>query len=94
MGTVYQAEQEHLAARRAESHQARRLERPAIRRFEQESEALARLQHPGIAQVYEAGAADTEFGPQPYFAMEFIHGLPLCEYAAAHHLSTRARLES
>src|SRR3989449_11555870 len=43
-------------------------------RFEQESEALARLQHPGIAQIYESVTADTGLGPQPYFAMEFIRG--------------------
>ena len=48
-----------------------------LRRFRQESQALARLQHPGIAQIYESGTADTGFGPQPYFAMELIRGLPL-----------------
>ncbi len=94
MGAVYQAEQEQprrtVALKVIKSAWA---SPELVRRFEQESEALARLQHPGIAQVYEAGAADTESGPQPYFAMEFIHGQPLCEYAAAHHLSTRARLE-
>jgi eukaryotic-like serine/threonine-protein kinase len=94
MGAVYQAEQEQprrtVALKVIKSVWA---SPELVRRFEQESEALARLQHPGIAQVYEAGAADTESGPQPYFAMEFIHGQTLCEYAAAHHLSTRARLE-
>src|SRR5262249_939599 len=33
------------------------------------------------------------FGPQPYFAMEFIHGVPLCEYAESRQLNTRHRLE-
>jgi serine/threonine protein kinase len=61
-------------------------------RFEQESQALGRLQHPGIAQIYEAGTADTGFGPQPYFAMEFIRGESLGEYAEAHQLNTRQRL--
>src|SRR5205809_1084836 len=56
-------------------------------------EELRRLQHPGIAQIYEAGAADTGFGPQPFFAMEFIRGLSLLEYANAHELDTRRRLE-
>jgi non-specific serine/threonine protein kinase/serine/threonine-protein kinase len=64
-----------------------------LRRFEHESQALGRLQHPGIAQIYEAGTADTGFGPQPYFAMEFIRGHPLREYAEAHHLDVRERLE-
>ncbi|MGD0135497.1 MAG: serine/threonine-protein kinase, partial [Bryobacteraceae bacterium] len=94
MGAVYQAEQEQprrtVALKVIKSVWANP---ELVRRFELESEALARLQHPGIAQVYEAGAAETESGPQPYFAMEFIHGQTLCEYAAAHHLSTRARLE-
>jgi eukaryotic-like serine/threonine-protein kinase len=63
MGAVYEAEQQ----------QPRRLValkviRPGwvtpdlLRRFAQESSALGRLQHPGIAQIYEAGAADTVFG--------------------------------
>jgi non-specific serine/threonine protein kinase/serine/threonine-protein kinase len=64
-----------------------------LRRFEQESQALGRLQHPGIAQIHEAGTADTGFGPQPYFAMEFIRGESLLEYAKAHELNARQRLE-
>src|SRR5262249_49353381 len=63
-------------------------------RFELESEALARLHHPGIAQVYEAGTADTGFGPQPFFAMEFIgEGQPLTEYATIRQLSIHQRME-
>ncbi|HET9216827.1 MAG TPA: serine/threonine-protein kinase [Terriglobia bacterium] len=64
-----------------------------LRRFEQESNALGRLQHHGIAQVYEAGTADTGFGPQPYFAMELIRGKTLLDYAESRALSTRDRLE-
>jgi serine/threonine protein kinase len=81
MGVVFEAEQEH--PRRIV---ALKVIKPGfanaelLRRFERESEILARLQHPGIAQIYEAGAADTGFGPQPYFAMEFIRGVPLREY--------------
>ncbi len=44
----------------------------ALRRFEYESQLLARLQHPGIAQVYEAGTHDDGTGPIPYFAMEYV----------------------
>lgn len=94
MGVVYEAEQD----------QPRRLValkviRPGLadpemlRRFDRESQALARLHHVGIAQIYEAGTAETRFGPQPYFAMEFIHGVPLRQYAESHRLSTRERLE-
>jgi tetratricopeptide (TPR) repeat protein len=62
-----------------------------LRRFQHESEALGRLQHSGIAQIYEAGTADTDFGPQPYFAMELIYGRPLHEYAEG--LNSREKLE-
>jgi len=64
-----------------------------LARFARESEALGRLQHPGIAQIYEAGTADSGFGPQPYFAMEFIRGESLLDYAEMHDLNTRQRLE-
>ena len=37
-----------------------------LRRFEREWQSLGRLQHPGIAQIYEAGTADTGAGTQPY----------------------------
>ena len=94
MGVVYEAEQDPL--RRTV---ALKIIKPGIaspellRRFEQESQALGRLQHPGIARIYDAGTADTGFGPQPYFAMEFIHGKNVKDYAEERHLSTRQRLE-
>jgi tetratricopeptide (TPR) repeat protein len=94
MGIVYEAEQEH--PRRTV---ALKVIKPGwatvemLRRFEQESQALGRLQHPGIAQIHEAATADAGAGPQPYFAMEFIRGDSLLAYAAAHHLNTRQRLE-
>jgi serine/threonine protein kinase len=64
-----------------------------LRRFDQEADALGRLQHPGIAQIYEAGTADSGFGPQPYFAMEFIAGWSLLEFAEERHLNSRDRLK-
>jgi non-specific serine/threonine protein kinase/serine/threonine-protein kinase len=75
MGSVYEAEQEH--PRRTVALKIIKLGMSSpelLRRFEQESQALGRLQHPGIAQIYEAGTVDTGFGPQPYFAMEFVRG--------------------
>jgi len=93
MGTVYEAEQEEprrvVALKVIKSGFANS---DRLRRFRQESQALARLQHPGIAQIYEFNTADTGFGPQPYFAMEFIRGLPLQQYADAHQLDTRQKL--
>jgi hypothetical protein len=94
MGSVYEAEQDH--PRRAV---ALKVIKPGfttpetLRRFERESQALGRLQHPGIAQIYDAGTADAGLGPQPYFAMEFILGETLTDYATAHQLDTRQRLE-
>lgn len=94
MGIVYEAEQD-LPRRIV----ALKIIKPGLatpellRRFEQESQALGRLQHPGIAQVYEAGTADTGFGPQPYFAMEFIQGKNVKDYAEERNLNTRQCLE-
>ncbi|MGH9645645.1 MAG: protein kinase domain-containing protein, partial [Bryobacteraceae bacterium] len=94
MGAVYEAEQENPHRTVALKVVRSALAAPELlRRFAQESQALARLQHPGIAQIYEAGAADTDLGPQPYFAMEFIHGLSLLEYARHHELQTRQQVE-
>jgi hypothetical protein len=94
MGAVYEAEQEQ--PRRVVALKVIKLgfcTTEGLRRFFHESQALARLQHPGIAQIYEAGTADTGFGPQPYFAMELIRGQSLVEHAEANRLSSRQRLE-
>ena len=94
MGSVYEAEQEHPHRTIALKVIKPGLASPVLlRRFEQEAEALGRLQHPGIAQIYEAGTADTGFGPQPYFAMELIRGVSLKEYARERGLDTRQRVE-
>jgi eukaryotic-like serine/threonine-protein kinase len=93
MGTVYEAVQEE--PRRVVALKVIKLGLATpdrLRRFRQESQALARLQHPGIAQIYESSTADTGLGPQPFFAMEFIRGLPLNKYAEVHQLDTRQKL--
>lgn len=61
-------------------------------RFERESQALALLHHPGIAQIYAASSTTTPIGELPYFAMEFIHGETLSNYANSHRLGIRQRL--
>jgi eukaryotic-like serine/threonine-protein kinase len=94
MGAVYEAEQNH--PRRSVALKVIRAAWASpelLRRFEQEAQALGRLHHPGIAQIYEAGSADAGFGVQPFFAMELIHGEPLVRYADEHKLNTRQRLE-
>ena len=91
MGTVYEAEQDDPRRTVALKVMRPGLDSPELRkRFAQEAQILGRLHHPGIAQVYEAGA--TEDG-QLYFAMEFIRGLPLDEHVRRHALDARARLE-
>ena len=65
----------------------------ALRRFEQETHLLGRLHHPRIAQIFEAGTADSGAGPQPYFAMELIAGTTLRKHAERPDLTTREKLE-
>lgn len=60
--------------------------RQVVRRFEYEAEVLGHLRHPGIAQIFEAGTAEIEtksgiLASQPFFAMEFIRGRSLIDYA-------------
>jgi tetratricopeptide (TPR) repeat protein len=92
MGTVYEAEQERprriVALKIIKPGLATT---PLLRRFEQECQVLGRLQHPGIAQIYEAGTADAGHGLQPYLAMELVRGTRLDEHAAK--LEIRARLD-
>ncbi|MEM8933830.1 MAG: serine/threonine-protein kinase, partial [Acidobacteriota bacterium] len=92
MGTVYLAEQSEPLPRRV----ALKLMRwgdahgEAIRRFELEREAMARMSHPAIAQVFDAGA--TEHG-QPFVVLEHIPGLPITSYCDLHRLDLRQRLD-
>ena len=64
-----------------------------IWRFARESEVLGRLQHPGIAQIYEAGTSEGPYGPQSFFAMELVRGQTLTDYAQSHSLPLNERLE-
>jgi serine/threonine protein kinase len=94
MGIVYLAQQD-----RPRRTVALKVIRPGIsttemlRRFEHEAQVLGRLQHPGIAQIFEAGTSNTGRGPQPYFAMELLCGRTLVQYATAAGLGTRERME-
>ncbi len=94
MGTVYEAETTN-PQRRVALKVIRRdfVSADLARRFARESEVLGRLQHPGIAQVFEAGTADGPHGEQSYFAMELVRGQPLTEYANSRALGLRDRLE-
>ena len=94
MGVVYEAEQDE--PRRTVALKLIRIDRLSPRarqRFAQEVEVLGHLQHPGIAQVYEVGSAETEWGTIPYFAMEMVRGLPLHHYAEQHELDCKGRID-
>jgi non-specific serine/threonine protein kinase/serine/threonine-protein kinase len=92
MGVVYEAEQEEPVRRRV----ALKLvkwgmdTREVLGRFDSERQALALMNHPNIASVYDAGA--TENG-RPYFAMEYVQGLAISEYCDHHRMSLPERLE-
>lgn len=61
-----------------------------IRQFNRERQLLARLEHPGIARLIDGGIT-TE--GQPWFAMEYVEGVPLDVYARQHRLNIRQRLD-
>ena len=61
-----------------------------VARFEAERQALAMMDHPNIARVFDGGATATG---EPYFVMELVQGPPITEYCDAQRLSTRERLD-
>ena len=61
----------------------------ARRRFLEERRILARLEHPGIARLYDGGVTDDG---TPYFVMEWVEGVPLTEYCRIRGLDLEARL--
>jgi len=94
MGAVWRAEQDH--PRRSVALKVIRsgvAARELLRRFELEASVLARLSHPGVAHVFDAGVWETPAGSCPFFVMELVEGAPLLEYAAAKNLSTGDRLQ-
>jgi serine/threonine protein kinase/tetratricopeptide (TPR) repeat protein len=92
MGEVFEAEQTEPIRRRV----ALKIikwgmdTKQVVARFESERQALALMDHPHIAKVFDAGA--TEQG-RPFFAMEYIKGMPITEYCDKHRLNNRQRLE-
>ncbi len=92
MGAVYLAEQKEPVERRVALklvHASLRSPE-ALARFNAERQAMARLSHPNIAALFEAGATDDGF---PFFAMENVPGATLTAYCDEQDLSVRQRLE-
>src|SRR5581483_7552018 len=91
-GSVYRAEQEQ-PVRREVALKVIKLgmdTQAVIGRFEAERQALALMDHPNIARVFDAGA--TEQG-RPYFVMELVRGRKITDYCDEKKVPTRARLE-
>lgn len=91
MGAVYLAEQLEPVQRQVALKLIRGAsgEGVASTFFEVERQMLAQMQHPCIAQVYDAGTTETG---QPWFAMEWVPGETLTDYCERHGLDTRARI--
>ena len=91
MGIVYLAEQEEPVKRQV----ALKVIKPGmdsrrvIARFKAEQQTLALMEHPHIAQVYDAGLT---LSGRPYFVMEYVKGLPLTEHCDHHKLTIEERL--
>jgi serine/threonine-protein kinase len=62
---------------------------PALLRFDMERQILASLNHPNIARLLDGGVTDDGL---PYFAMEYVEGLPLTQYCDQHRLAIEDRL--
>jgi serine/threonine protein kinase len=91
-GIVYMAEQEEPVRRRV-ALKIIKLgmdTRQVVARFEAERQALAMMDHPNIARVFDAGATETG---RPYFVMELVRGIRITDYCDQNHLSTRERLD-
>jgi serine/threonine protein kinase len=90
-GTVWMAEQQEPVRRRV----ALKLlklgmdTREVMGRFEAERQALAMMDHPHIARVFDGGTTETG---RPFFVMELVRGAPITEFCDTHHLTTRERL--
>lgn len=92
-GAVYEATQ--AKTRRVVALKVVRLGRTgaqALQRFEFEATALARLSHPGIAQIYEAGVDTNSGEARPFLAMEMVNGALITEFANREKLDLRSRV--
>lgn len=92
MGTVWLADQIEPVRRQVaiKLSRRRRLTGQELSLFMLEREALARMNHPAVGQIFEAGTLDDG---TPYFVMEYIHGDTLASYRASHALPVAVRVE-
>src|ERR1035437_3094393 len=91
MGTVYLAEQRD-PIRRLVALKVVKLgmdTAQVLARFNNERQALAMMDHPNIAQIFDAGATTNG---RPYFVMEYIEGAPITQYCDRKRMTTKERL--
>jgi len=91
-GVVYVAEQQE-PVRRQVALKIIKLgmdTRQVVARFEAERQALALMDHPNIAKVFDGGATDSG---RPFFVMELVKGIPITSYCDQKKLATRERLD-
>jgi eukaryotic-like serine/threonine-protein kinase len=91
MGEVWAAEQERPMRRKVAIKviKAGMDSREVLARFESERQALALMNHPNIARVFEAG--ESSHG-RPFFVMELVEGVPVTQYCDSNRLNTEERL--
>jgi serine/threonine protein kinase/Tfp pilus assembly protein PilF len=92
MGSVYRAEQRR-PIQRTVAIKVIKLgfdTKEVIARFDSERQALARMDHPNVAKVLDAGATDTG---RPYFVMEYVPGVPITKFCDENKLSIDDRLD-
>jgi serine/threonine protein kinase len=91
MGTVYLAEQCEPNRRRVALKVVKLGMDTAqvLARFDNERQALAMMDHPNIARIFDAGATSSG---RPYFVMEYIEGAPITEYCDRKRLTAKDRL--
>jgi serine/threonine protein kinase len=91
-GLVFVAQQEQPVKRKV----ALKIIKPGtgskevLARFDAERQAVAMMDHPNIAQVFDAGVTDDA---RPYFVMELVRGVPITEFCDRHAMTLRQRLE-
>jgi serine/threonine protein kinase len=92
MGQVWLADQSSPVRRRVALKliRAGMFDRALVQRFQSERQSLALMDHPAIAKVFDAGATPSG---QPYFAMEYVDGLPITDYCDRKKLAIRERLK-
>ena len=91
MGVVYLAEQTEPVRRKVALKIIKHGmdTKQVVARFEAERQALAMMDHPCVAKVFDAGSTE---GGRPYFAMEYVQGVPITEHCDRQRLTTRERL--